>query len=185
MFPGVSVAGAAHLCVRDKEMVRSIILKEFLLSVVLGVLPALLSIGFGNVDGLKNFISASSVPNFLAVYFIIVLGIHVFIALYIYYHAWASRDEEKRKIKMISFVTGGVSEGMLGIYRLYSGILFIIPVILWAMESGTINLKLFVVMEILAMAFFGGACIVSLVAAWATNASDNLIKPTPKNGSAY
>ena len=164
-------------------MNKELFYSEVKLVFFLGVVPAFLSYYIGKMDGLKAFVEASSVAKVIFGYFLLAFIIHLVIAAYIKIHAWCSDDAHKRKIKFLTGITGPLSEGLLGIYRVASGILVILPILWKAHEPSGIELYKVIILVFLGLCFFIGTSLISYIIKLATNVSNNLIKSTRESGA--
>jgi len=166
-------------------MNREILISEIKLVSIMGIFPTLLSYMAGQAEGLKLFIEAATVTYVLFGYFLFAFLLHVVVAGYVKFHAWCAEDTHKQKIKYLFGFTGPLSEGLLGIYRVSSGALLVLPILWKYHEPDTIELYQVVALEVIGLAFFFGTYSISSVAKWAEKISNNLIKSTPKSGAPY
>ncbi|CCN70389.1 hypothetical protein [Vibrio nigripulchritudo] len=142
-------------------------IRELFLVIMTGLIPGVIVYCFDGVEGLKKFAEGATVANYLFFYFLLFFIAHVIFSTGSYYYGGKLSSEKRQKLKERVLMLGEVGDGLMGTYRLISGLLFFTPVIWKISDPNTLSYFQMLVLLGLSAAFFGGVAGISKVSRWA------------------
>ena len=135
--------------------------KEVILMFLVGVFPVLIIYFRGGVNSLKSFINFSIPPETIFFYFLAFFLAHALLAYISKPYIGNVPLERRDRVKQRIILFGDVGAGLLGIYRLVSGIL-LAGTILWKLtDPNTLTNMQFIGMLLISILFFTGVCLMS------------------------
>ncbi|WP_265435597.1 hypothetical protein [Aeromonas media] len=144
-----------------------IAIKEIMLVALTGCSPALLIQYNEGVSKLKDFVSGAIVPNYIFYYFLSFFVLHLSLASFFWLYGYRFSPDKQKEAKQKIIYIGEVGDSTLGIYRLASGLLFVIPILWKFTEPNTITNLEFVGLTSYALLFLVGVIVISNINFWA------------------
>lgn len=147
--------------------VMNIAIKEIVLVALTGCCPALLIQYNEGVNKLKDFVSGAIVPNYIFYYFVSFFLLHLFLTSFFWLYGYRFSPDKQKEAKQKIVYIGEVGDSTLGIYRLASGLLFVIPIVWKYTEPNTLTNLKFVGLISYALLFLVGVTAISNINFWA------------------
>lgn len=144
-----------------------IAIKEIMLVALTGCSPALLIQYNEGVSKLKDFVSGAIVPNYIFYYFLSFFVLHLSLASFFWLYGYRFSPDKQKDAKQKIIYIGEVGDSTLGIYRLASGLLFVIPMLWKFTEPNTITNLEFAGLTSYALLFLVGVIVISNINFWA------------------
>ncbi|KKO47576.1 hypothetical protein VT06_16320 [Arsukibacterium sp. MJ3] len=145
----------------------NVTLKEIILVVMTGCIPALLIQFNEGFIKLREFVSGAMVPNYLFFYFLLFFFLHVFLTSFCWLYGYKFSPEKQKKAKQKIIYIAEIGDSFLGIYRLASGLLFTIPIVWKYVERDTLTDLQFAGLVSYALLLLGGVISISSINSWA------------------
>ncbi len=143
------------------------ILHELYYVLILGSVPALLSYIIGGTDELLKLMNSSTPPFILLLYLSLIFGLHLVITLELKKkpNSWWEEYKNSKRLKVKIFISN-LAQGVIGIYRLITGIALIIPLLSYFFIAVKFDLIDLLALESIGISFFMGTCLISFIYKW-------------------
>jgi hypothetical protein len=145
----------------------NIAVKEVFLTATIGCIPTFVVKYFEGMNELKSFVSSSIVAGYLFYYFLVFFAIHLTLCVVYWLFGWRLDKKHQIRTKGKIIYIGEVADGLLGIYRLITGLLFSIPIIWKLTEPSTLLNHQFIDLVGIALSFQVGVIAISSINALA------------------
>lgn len=149
----------------ELNLVRSLIVRELIVCLLMGGAPMLLAFGFGSLEEMEKIITALMAPDLLVYYYLGLTAAYI-VFWGVEYYLMVHSARAKYTIAFCRWFLEPAGSGTLGIYRLAAGILLVFAPLWMVFEPGADSAIRAGLLFFLGIGAFCSACFFAWLHEW-------------------